>query len=251
MAERTTSNPIAMLTQQQWRDSAALWVGVEYDRLSTAQKTELDRYIDETHEYLLQRFSHQPWGLRQFTGTVLSATGQIVLPADVRHLMNIREQGDGTTTSAVVGIPETIQGYYAATGSTVPTTNNDSPWTQQTAPRYYFVSMDDQNPPQQIWQRRPFPESDIPVDFLFRPYLGLLTTDLFAGLPADVVSAGRHHLRSLWAALQNDYEKSNNERQLREDHIAAIQMNDAPDAIEALISPQPPADFWQEMGDSL
>ena len=215
-------------------------MGVAYASLKTAAKTELDRYIDEAHDYISKRWAHEPWALREWTVSLASGTATFPLAVDVRHIELITES-DGTNkrTTKIVTKADYHRAFDGGTAH---------PWDQQDDPRYFFDGMDDSNPPKQQWKRAPKPTAALTLTVVGRPYFGMIGTDTYTELPPSTVTELRHHLRMLWAAFRKDDEDMRREQALREDAIRASQVNDNPTgAAEVAIRPDMPAEAYNEM----
>lgn len=224
MALRTTSTPLDQLTLTEWRNTIADWCGVSYANLSTSHQTELNRYIEEAHDYITKRMAHLPWAQRVSAPTLSASSTTVSMPADFRTMLRITETESGSTTNAIV---VTKLDWYEAWGTGGRTTH---PWAESSAvPRWYFDGMTSDNPPVAQWKRANTSTNAITLSFLYVPYFGLVSSDSYTELPAGAVPEIRHHIRGLWAAFRQEYEKANAEFALREQHIAASNVADNKD----------------------
>lgn len=251
MALRGVTTALDPLTLAEWRATIGTWIGVEYASLSTAVQTELNRLIDEAHDWVSKEYGHEPWGRRVWTvgGSDFTApstsTGLFELPADCRQILAIQESENGTGAFAKFTRFESWMDAGRETTS--------HPWTDQSVPYYFFKAMSDDNPPVQTWQRAPVPSAAITaMTIIGRPYFTLLGTTgdtQYTELPAQIVPELRHHLRAQWAASRREYDVMQAEVALRDDAVRATQKNSAPDGAEVLIRPTPPSEFFDEMCD--
>lgn len=242
MTLRTISTPLDPLTLTEWRDTVAGWCGVAYANIDSAAQTELNRYIEEAHDYISKRFGHEPWTMQEWSVSLASGTATFTLDAAVRTVMTITES-NGTTTRVVQ--PATKREYLEAWGSGAQT----HPWNSQTDPHYLFDGVDNSDPPVQQWKRVPTPDTALTITVLGRPYFGLIASENYTHLPAGVTKELRHHIRAEWAAYKSDYDKAEREMRLAEHYISATQVNDIPEGgVEAARVVDTPDDFYREMG---
>lgn len=243
MALRTTSNPLAPLTHAQWRTTVCAWIGVAYSQQHGDAQAELDRIVNETHDYISKRLGHDPYAKRRWTPSAPSLSdGTFTLASDVRIVRTITES-DGSTTRD--GAVVTEEDYRAAWGAGHAT----HPWQSGTVPYYFFEGMTADNPPVQQWKRVPTPTAALTVTVTGYPYFGKGENDTYTELPATLTAESRHHARSRFAAFQRDYATAREEAALRDDCIAASAAKDAPHGLaEVPRMTSPPATFWSELG---
>ncbi len=249
MALRDVTTALDALTLTEWRDTICSWLGQEYSGLSTTSQAELNRLINEAHDWVSKTYGHQSWAQRVWTigGSDFSApstsTGQFDLPHDIRHVMAIQESEAGT---GATGRITSMSNWMSAGADLV-----SHPWTSQSTPYYFFRAMSDANPPVEIWQRTPIPTSTIAaMTIVGRPYFTLLGSSgdtQYTEIPPQHVPELRHHLRAQFAAFEQDYAKVTIEMQLRDDAVRATQINDAPFGAEGALMPQPPEEFYREL----
>lgn len=244
MTLRTATTTLDPLTLAEWRNTIATWLGISYANIDTSAQTELNRMIDEAHEYISQRFGHEPWTMREKSLSLASGTGTLSMDADVRHVILITETYSGSTREAIL---TTKADYLAAWGEGFDT----HPWNGQTEARWFFDGMTSDNPPQQQWRRVPTPDGAVTGTALVRPYFTLLGTTgdtQYTELPPHAVSALREHLRALWALFERNYEAYGIHRQAREEQLAAMAQSDNPaGAVEQPIEITTPSVFRKEM----
>lgn len=236
MTQRTTSTPLDPLTQTEWRNTMAGFIGVAYASLSSNDQTELNRIIDEAHEYISERAKHFPWGKRKKTftistdssGTDADSNQVYQMPADFRHEVAISET-DGTTRWRCK-VSDEEEYHTAADGSASHPWSNDS-----LRATWFFYGMSSDNPPVQEWVRVGGPTSGT-ITFIYRPYFGLVASgsNSYTVLPASEVSAIREHCRYKWKLYKNDYTGAAAHRQAREDDIAALEVADRQNSEEPL-----------------
>lgn len=225
---KTTTTPLDPLTLTEWRNTIASWIGESYANLDSDAQTELNRYIDEAHDYISKRFGHEPWTRRVRTiavsgdavGTDNDGNNIYKMWADFRHLIVINED-DGTTTYRAYSADDTDYADRFDGSAT-------HEWSKDTRRAHWaFYSMSDDQPPQQLWIRVGGPSS-VTAIVRYRPYLSLLGTgsDSYTVIPAAHVPEIRAHIRTEWAAFTNDTEKYQLQRTVREDHITASAIND-------------------------
>lgn len=252
MALRDTSSALAPETLARWRQTIGSWCGVDYDNMDTAAQTELNRLIDEAHDWVSSNHGHQTWAQRVWTvgGSDFTApstsTGLFTLPSDCRHIVSLQESEDGT--GAAGQITTMVDWMAAGAGET------SHPWDNQNTPRYFFKAMSDANPPVETWQRQPIPSSAITaMTIVGRPFfepLGTSGSSQYPGIPPQYTPQLRHHLRAQWAAFTQEYEKVGIETQLRDDAVRSVQINDAPFGAEQPMSLEPPIEFEQELWEN-
>jgi hypothetical protein len=249
MALRAVTTALDSLTLTEWRNTLATWFGVAYADLDSDVQTELNRLIDEAHDWVSKIYGHERWSRRVWTvgGSDFTApstsTGLFDLPADCRQIISIQESEDGTGAEGKFTNYESWM--QAGAGTTA------HPWDNQSAPYYFFKAMSDANPPVETWQRVPTPATAATaMTILGRPYFTLLGTTgdtQYTELPPQVVPELRHHLRAQWFAFRMEYEKVGIEIQLRDDAVRATQVNSAPSGAEVGIATRPSAVFDDEM----
>ena len=237
-------------TLTEWRNAICTKFGVAYASLSTAIQTELNRMIDETHDWVSKKYGHEPWARRVWTlsGTDFTApsttTGLFTLPVDCRHIMKIQESETGT---GAVGRMTKME-YWMAAGEDLAA----HPWSNQSQPYYFFKAMSDDNPPAQTWQRVPTPSSTFTtMTIIGRGLFDLLGTSgssQYTEMPPDRTAEAWHYLAARWYSFREEYDKAAIEMQLAEKAIVDTMINDAPDGAEVQIRPAPPAEFFDEMG---
>ena len=249
MALRAVTAALDPLTLAEWRDRVCFWIGVTYTNLSDIAKTELNRLIDEVHDWVSKEYGHEPWARRVWTiggsdfSSPSTSDGIFTLPADCRHIIRIQESENGT---GVVGNITKMEAWMSVgAGATA------HPWNLQDQSFYFFKAMSNDNPPVQTWQRVPTPTTALSaMTILGRGYFTLLTgtgDGSYTEIPAQLVPEMSHHAKALWASYRGDYQKTSAEMSLRNDAVRSTQINDAPDGAEVLIEPQPPQEFFDEM----
>lgn len=243
MSLRTTSNPLVPLTHAQWRTTIGAWNGVVYADTSATTQTELDRLINEAHDYISKRLGHDPYAKRRWTPTAPSTTdGTFTLPSDVRIVKFITESDGETTRDATLVLEDDYRQAWGS-GHTV------HPWQEGVTPYYFFEGMTSDNPPLQQWKRVPTPLVALTVTVVGYPIFGLGENDTYTELPATLVAETRHHIRSEFASFQRDYETAGREAALRDQLLAATASKEMQHgAMEAPRYGQPPAAFFRELG---
>lgn len=250
MVLKTTTTPLARLTQTQWRDEFVTWLGLNSytNDLSAAQKTDLNRYIDASHEYVDKRFGHEPWAMREQTLSLVDGTATYALRADTRTIMLITEVNTSSITRRVhVTSKKEWAGKWKGGSET-------HPWNVQTVPHWFLDGMDSSQPPVQQWKRQPSPDSTVAgtnnVTVYYRPYYNLLGSgeDSFTDLPANAVEAIRMHLLYKWAVRNKEWADAAQYKAAREDEIGAEAIADnKPDASEELFGIGMNEDLTTEM----
>lgn len=242
MTLRTTSNPLVPLTHAEWRTTISSWCGVSYANQSSTVQTELDRLVNEGHDYISKRLGHDPHAKRRWTPSAPSTTdGTFTLPSDVRIVKFITES-DGTTTRDGTLVLE--DDYLAAWGDGKTT----HPWQEGTRPYYFFEGMSSANPPVQQWKRVPTPTTSLTVTVMGYPLFGLGENDTYNELPATLVAETRHHIRAEFAAYQRDYETAAKEMALRDACLAVSEKKEMqPGAAEVARYSYPPDSFFREL----
>lgn len=229
-ALRTTSSPLDRQTLTEWRNRVCDRIGRSYASLSTTQAAFVDRLIDEAHEFLSQRMGHRPWLKRTTTLSLVANQSSYALPADNRQMRYILEgTGANMRRVAVVTDEEYYDAFPAAQGESGVAAPH--PWQDQADPRWFFEGMDASNPPVYLWRRVPTPTSAeagaANVTCIYRPLMGMLTSDQFNELPAQLTSAVYEQITYKWMLFVGEYEKAKEHRIAREDDITALNVGDA------------------------
>ena len=158
------------------------------------------------------------------------------MPADFRQMRYILE---GTGTSKRRALIVTDEEYYAA----FPTATDDTstpahPWTNQNEPRWFAAGSDTSNPPVKVWERVPAPTSAEAgtdnVTIVYRPLMGLLTSDQYNELSASTREATNEHIRFKYLLGRKQYEAAAAHRQAREDELHALRQNDMKESEQPL-----------------
>ena len=224
MALKTTSLPLDNLTLTEWRDTIATWVGVSYANLPTTLQNELNRLINEAHDYVSKRFGHEPWTTRETTVAVTSSSATYPMPADFRHWIVGQEEGSTDTIRVLTASKADYMNAWGGGTSTHPWAEGGS----ANRPTWFFDGMTGDEPPVQQWKRAQTPTTSVTLRIHYRPYFSLLSTgaDSYTVLPAGYVPEIRAHLMHKWAIYTKDFTQAGVLRQVREDEIAASQIND-------------------------
>jgi hypothetical protein len=222
---KTTTLPLDQLLLSEYRTTFAdVWLGVAYANMDTNEQTELNRMINEAHEYISQRAAHHPWGIREQTSQTVSAGTDTVyeMPADFRHVISIKETGTNATWSGRVTFSDKDEWYKAE--------QDTHPWVSRTVPIWFFDGMTAAAPPVQQWRRIGKDNTGAEIHILYRPYFSLLTTtadnDRYTQLPAAEVKAIKHEFMHQWKLFEGEFEAAGHYRSAREDAIAALETND-------------------------
>ncbi len=227
MTLRAAATAIAPLTLTNWRDAICGWLGVAYADLGTVAVAEIDRYIDEAHEFISKELGHEPWTKREASISLASGTATFLAAADVRQMIVIVETYAGDTRRVK---PTTKEDYLAAWGEG----SVAHPWATQKTPLYFLDGMSDANPPVQQWKRVPTPDASVTGTILYRPYFDTLATGSYSELPASCRSMIREKIRQSWALFTSDYEKASAHRSFLRDEIAThLKSDDTDGAWEA------------------
>jgi len=243
-ALRTTTSPLDRLTETELRNTVATWSGISYDNLATATQTELNRILEEAHEYISKRMAHYPWAVREKEETLSASSQTISMPADFRSMRQITETQGGKTKLVQI---TTKADFVASWGTQGRSTH---PWAESAAePRWFFDGMTSDDPPVAQWKRAKSDSSAITVTFYYTPYFGLISSDTFVELPASAYPEIRHEMRAEYAALRREYDVAREERGLREEKIQASNIADnRHGAADLDIVPEPSVDWSLEMG---
>lgn len=222
MTLRTASAPYDQHTLDEWKATIGSWIGVTYANLSSASQTELVRLINDVHEFISQKFGHDPHAKREWTPTAPDTTnGLMTLAVDVRQVEAITET-DAAGDRRVVTISTKLD-YYAALNNT---SGDDEPWTNQETPVYFFDGWDNSDPPAQQWRRVPTPDETVVTKVLGTCYYGVLETDAYTQLPPSFVPAIRDFIRSEWSAFTKNKEDADFYEARAERKVADLSKND-------------------------
>lgn len=235
-------SPFDPLTLTEWRNTIATWVGVPYSSQNSSITTELDRMIDEAHDYISKRKGHDPWTQREATFTLAASTATASLGYDVRTLIDIAESYSGNTQLATI---TTKRDYLLAWGKTPRASH---PWDDQNKPYYYFDGMTSDNPPKQQWKRVPTPDATVSVTYVYHPYFELLASGSYAELPAHAVAEIRAYIKYRWQMEYGDQQKAMGYKSMLEDELRASSVaDDQYGASLHAIGIELPAQFQNEM----
>lgn len=244
MTLRTASAPYDPLTLDEWKATLGSWVGVAYASLSSTSQTEMVRIINDVHEFISQKFGHDPHAKREWTLTAPSTTdGTTTLAVDVRNLEAITET-DAAGDRRPVSVTTKLD-YYAAMNAT---SDSDEPWTYQESPHYFFDGWDNSDPPAQQWRRVPTPGETLTVKAVGTCYFGVLETDVYTQLPPSFVPAIRDFCRSEWAAFTKDKESADYYEARAERKVADLSKNDVNEGnvgVSRVV--EPPSEFYDEI----
>ena len=220
---KTAQTPLAAQTLAQWRTEAGLWIGETYSSLSTDLKTTFDRLLNEAHDYISKRAAHQPWGVEETTLTLTAGVDTLyAMPASFRHLILIVEEEAGGAKTRVEQTTK-IDYMNAETGSTA------HQWATNTVPKWFFDGYTTAEPPVQQWRRIGTDKTGATARVQFRPYFGVLAAsgqDAYTVLPAAEVPAIRAQFQYSWALFRKNFDEAGVYRQVRDDEIAANEIND-------------------------
>jgi len=225
MTLRTVTTALDPLTLTEWRSTLAAWIGETYSGLAATAKTELNRYIDEAHEYITERWGHEPWTQREASLSLASDVAVLALAVDVRQVILITEVYNSDTRVADLTTKRDWMMAWGTGGFT------SHPWSTQEEPHWFFDGMDDSNPPKQQWKRVPTPDAAVTGTVLFHPYFTLLTGSgdaQYSELPPHAVAPLRETIRLKWARFTRDTEGIQLATQAREDELAAVDVADNP-----------------------
>jgi len=244
MANRTITTPFDPETQAELRLNIALHRGYSaFSDFDSNIQTVYDRIIDSSAEYLSQRFGHEPWMLLQVSISLAADANNYTFPATCRQVVEIIDTYDGKTTKARMASLRMWMEQWAGQDS--------HPWDNQREPYWFFESMSDDNPPQQVWRRVPTPDQAVTGTALVRPYLTLRGTtgdNLYTHIPANAAMAQMDYIKSQVDLHSKDFEGFQAHKASMEDHIAALNVADNPDrGHEGPIHVQLPGQFVSEM----
>ena len=240
---KTTSTPYDNQNRAEWRARVTTWLGIDaFSSLATLQQTEVDRLVDAAHEYVSKRLGHRPWMRRVATITLNAAESKFPMPADFRHLLELTE-GTGSSEKRV---KVRTQKEWLDRLPAAPTTHAH-PWDQQNDPRWVYRGMDSSDPPVVVYERFPTPSASSTATAYYRPYHELMDAANFSELPPSSTEGIVAHLRSSHAAFAGQFETANFWRTVREDELAAGNINDNKEN-EDPINQELPLDFMWEMG---
>ena len=249
---KTTSTPLDQLLQAAWQARIGTWVGVTWANMSTVQQTEGNRLINGAHEFISQRLGHRPWLRREATLSLVTDQGRYAMPADFRHLLDpgiLEGTGNSRVRVKINTQEEWRKAFPLATGSSTSAATHE--WDNQDDPHWVYRGMDASDPPVVVYERIPAPSSakagtdNVTLDY--RPYQELMDATNYAELPASMVEATIEHIRMKWATFEGSFNKAAFHRQLREDELAATNINDNKEN-EHPIRQELPDDFLIEMG---
>lgn len=223
MTLKTSSSPLDRLTLAEWRQSAAVWLGLSaWTDIDSVLQTEVERFLNEAHDSISKRAAHYPWGTRETTKTVSAGTDTTyAMPADFRHHVSIVEETSTAKTVASVSDHESFMLAHDGTSA--------HPWTYRNTPVWFFDGMDDSAPPVQQWRRVGAGNSGATARIRYRPMFGLLNTsgsDQFTDLPAPEVGAIRAKFFLMVARFRGDTEKVAIWKDAMEEAIAENEIND-------------------------